>query len=207
MSKYIAPSFLSTNFHCPNCQVHAAQIWHKAVAQGRDYAEGFKLCWCSFCENYSIWHNQIMIYPDSSAASPAHDKMPSDVKEDFEEARSIVTKSPRGAAALLRLCLQKLMIHLKEKGKDINADIGNLVKKGLPAEIQQAWDSVRVVGNVSVHPGEMNLNDTPEIAHTLFDLVNIIVDVMIAQPKRISILYNSLPEHKLTGIEKRDANS
>ena len=78
-----------------------------------------------------------MIYPVSSKAPLPVEDMPKDVKEDFIEARNIVNASPRSAAALLRLSLQKLMIHLEEKGKDLNEDIKNLVKKGLPQKIKK----------------------------------------------------------------------
>jgi|SRR5579863_6848233 len=145
-----------------------------------------------------------MVYPDSGTAPFPHDEMPADVKPDFEEARSIVTKSPRGAAALLRLAIQKLMPHVGEKGKNIDDDIGSLVEKGLDVHVQQAWDAVRVVGNESVHPGTLNLNDTPEVAHFLFELVNIIVEEMLAKKKRINAFYEKLPPNKLKGIQDRD---
>jgi hypothetical protein len=96
------------------------------------------------------------------------------------------------------------MRNLGESGDNINADIKDLVEKGLPVQIQQALDAVRVIGNESVHPGEMNLNDSPEVARALFGLVNLIVDNRIAQPKRIAELYGSLPADKLAAIAKRD---
>lgn len=129
--------------------------------------------------------------------------MPEDVLALYNEAASITVKSPRGAAALLRLAIQKLCIHLKEPGKDINTDIGSLVKKGLPELVQQSLDIVRVTGNDAVHPGQIDTDDAGVVQH-LFDLVNIIVENRIAEPKKISGLYQSLPANKLKGIADRD---
>ena len=146
-----------------------------------------------------------MVFPDAMTAEPPNDDMPEDVKADFEEARSILSKSPRGAAALLRLAIQRLMPHLDEEGKDLNKDIGNLVKKGLAVKIQKALDVVRVTGNGAVHPGQIDLNDTPETANTLFVLVNLIVEAMITHPNLVDTTYDSLPEEKREGIENRDS--
>jgi len=204
MSKHTPPTYKASSFHCPNCDVNAHQTWYDAIAHQCRPAEEYRFCLCSHCDNFSVWYQKQLVHPNTAPVALPHEDMPDDVKADFEEARGIVSQSPRGAAALLRLCVQKLMLHLKEKGESINDDIGSLVKKGLPVQIQQAWDAVRIVGNESVHPGTINLNDTPTIAHALFDFVNIIVQVMIAQPKQIDDLYNSLSDAKLKGIEDRD---
>jgi hypothetical protein len=79
-------------------------------------------------------------------------------------------------------------------------------QKGLSLKVQQALDTVRVIGNESVHPGEINLNDDREIANKLFELVNIIANIMITQPREIENLYNTLPEVKLEGIKNRDSH-
>ncbi len=105
---------------------------------------------------------------------------------------------------MLRLAIQKLCKVLGEPGKDINTDIKNLVVKGLPSKVQEALDSVRVIGNEAVHPGELNLNDNREIAKKLFKLVNFIATKLISQPKEIDELHSSLPENKLDGIKRRD---
>jgi hypothetical protein len=146
-----------------------------------------------------------MVYPLSGTVEMANPDLPDDIKNDYNEAKNIVNISPRGAAALLRLAVQKLCIHLGEKGKNINEDIESLVKKGLPKTMQQALDSVRVVGNNAVHPGKIDLNDKIEIAYALFGFVNIICEVLISQPKKIQEYYeNNIPEGIRKGIEKRD---
>jgi len=133
--------------------------------------------------------------------------MPEEIMKDYCEARSICSLSPRGATALLRLAIQKLCMHLGESGKNINTDIGNLVKKGLPVKIQQALDIVRVTGNNAVHPGEMQLEEDPETADSLFELVNLIVENQISQPKSIKELYEKLPQGPVDAIKKRDGNA
>jgi hypothetical protein len=146
----------------------------------------------------------MMIVPSSAPVPPPHLDLPHSCVDDYNEARDIVARSPRASAALLRLTIQKLLSELGEKGKNINEDIGSLVSKGLPVEVQQALDYCRVVGNNAVHPGEIEISDNPEVAHSLFEMVNFIVEVRISQPKKIADLYNVLPQGALKAVEKRD---
>ena len=129
--------------------------------------------------------------------------MPADVRQDYDEAARIIAQSPRGAAALLRLAVQKLCIDLGGKGRKIDDDIKMLVSKGLLPLVQQSLDVVRVTGNNAVHPGQIATDD-PEVAASLFPLVNIIVEQMISAPKQIAALYGGLPEGARAAIEKRD---
>lgn len=145
-----------------------------------------------------------MIYPDSSGIQPPNPDLAEDIIDDYLEAANIIHRSPRGAVALLRLSIQKLCKQLGEQGKNINDDIANLVQKGLPPTIQKALDIVRVIGNEAVHPGQIDLKDDKETASKLFDLINIIAQVMITQPKEIAALYETLPADKKAGIADRD---
>ena len=112
--------------------------------------------------------------------------------------------SPRASAALLRLVIQKLCVHLGEPGENLNDDIGALVSKGLPVHIQQALDSVRVIGNNSVHPGEMSPEDTTEVARALFDIVNWVTEAMITRPAKIELTYKKLPTGAKDSVKRRD---
>jgi hypothetical protein len=132
--------------------------------------------------------------------------MPEEVQTDYIEAQSICPLSPRGAAALLRLCIDKLArVLLGSAATDeINTNIGLLVQAGLPQQIQQALDIVRVVGNKAVHPGELSAEDIASVAARLFDLVNAIVDDRFTRPRELASLYAVIPERAMAGIEKRD---
>ncbi len=144
-----------------------------------------------------------MFYPDNGNAPFPNPEMPEPVLRLYMEASAIHIKSPRGAAALLRLSIQVLTKELGEEGKNINKDIGNLVKKGLPEIVQQSLDIVRVTGNDAVHPGQID-TDSQETVGQLFDLVNIIIEYMIALPKKVSGIYTGLPKDKMKGINDRD---
>ena len=205
-NKYVAPKFELDAFNCPICEAYAHQRWCivRADSIGLLKREYLILSKCIKCNGNAIWKNSRMIYPVASTAPLPSEDMPKDVKDDFIEARDIVNSSSRAAAALLRLALQKLMVHLGEVGKNINDDIGSLVKKGLPAKIQRALDSVRVIGNNAVHPGEIDLKDDTPTALSLFELINIIVEVTITQTKKVEEIYETIPGVAKKAIEKRD---
>lgn len=162
---------------------------------------------CYSCKEVTIWRDDKVLYPPVRSGDAPNDDLPDDIKRDFEEARTILDLSPRGAAALLRLSIQKLCGHLGEDAGNINNAIAGLVSKGLPTQIQKALDIVRVVGNDSVHPGTMDLRDDRETAIELFKLVNLIADRMVTEPKKIEEMYGRLPEAKRKAIEARDAKA
>ena len=206
------PTYRSTAFICPHCQAYAHQKWWDLQAwnmtngqrTGGIHVNDASVCYCERCNAYSLWVEKKLIYPpNSTATNPASD-MPDDVAADFQEARSVFDRSPRSAAALLRLGLQKLMPHLGEKGKNIDDDIKSLVQKGLPIEVQRALDTVRVIGNNAVHPGQIDLDDNKEMAASLFGLLNFIVERMITQPKQLGLLYQALPQSSREAIDRRD---
>lgn len=169
--------------------------------------ENLYLSKCYVCGEIAVWvYDNLVFPPERHGASPNVD-LPEDVLADYEEARSILNLSPRGAAALLRLAIQKLCIFLGEKGKNIDSDIANLVAKGLNPLVQKSLDVVRVVGNEAVHPGVIDLKDDRDTATKLFTVVNIIAEQMISHPKHVDEMYGSLPDTKREAIAKRDGKS
>ena len=165
------------------------------------------LAQCFNCNNISIWVYKSLIFPSAKSGDQANADIPSHIRLDYDEARSICTISPRGAAALLRLCIQKLCVYLGEPGKNLNSDIASLVSKGLNPTVQKALDIVRVVGNEAVHPGVMDLKDDYATVSRLFGLVNVITEQMITLPAHVKSLYETLPEDKRKAIEERDNKS
>jgi hypothetical protein len=207
--KYYTPEFDKQSFHCPHCGVYARQLWKdiSIFNNGLETVPDVKLAYCTHCQDKSLWFNENIIEPNIGGVTVPNQDLTQDIKDDYYEARDILNKSPRGSAALLRLAIQKLCKELGEKGKNINDDIAELVKKGLPLKIQQALDYVRVVGNNAVHPGQIDLKDDKKTAINLFNLINLIADVMITQPKEVENLFNTLPKEQKNAISKRDNNA
>lgn len=202
---YTPPRINKTSFNCPHCKAFATIYWSETWTSNRSNIEGLKVGQCAHCGDYSIWVRNTMIYPGQISVESPNKDLSEEIKIDYLEAANILNQSPRGSSALLRLAIEKLVNELDAKGKDLNAKIGDLVSKGLSPKIQKALDVVRFIGNEAVHPGQIDLNDSPEIAQTLFKLVNVIADEMITKPKDIDSLYEELvPESHKNGINKRD---
>jgi hypothetical protein len=219
MTPHTPPSLDLTSFNCPLCGAFSNQEWLTLLGQNKPTIKagqnapskkvmGVEVVECFHCKQFTVWVHNKMVYPSSGTAPLPNVDMPADIKKDYDEARSILELSPRGAAALLRLAIQKLCKHLGESGENINSDIGNLVKKGLPEKLQKALDLVRVIGNNAVHPGQINITDDTATAGKLFVFINIICDILITQPKNIDDSYSStIPENIKDAIDKRDGRS
>ena len=211
-TKYTPPNFRTDAFNCPYCGAYAHQSWSENIRAvfglgGAKVSKGMSqlaVSSCKRCQEEAIWIKEQLVDPQRSSAPAPHPEMPDSVRSDYEEADAILNKSPRGAAALLRFAIQNLCVELKEKGKNLNDDIGSLVGKGLRTEVQQALDAVRVIGANAVHPLQMDLKDDHQTCGALFALINMIVEDCIARPKATKIPYEKLPKGALEQIERRD---
>lgn len=211
---YQPPKFKSESFHCPFCNVLTSQSWSRVSS---DSAFEIYTCLCFNCGRKSIWlenrdsrfvgNRNSMVYPITSTAPIPHEDMPEDVKEIYEEARQIQQYSPRATAALLRVALEKLTVHLGETTGKLNTRIANLKKKGLPQKVIDSLDIVRITANEGgSHSGTIDLEskDNSGIVDKLFFLVNFIVEKTISEPQMVGNMFSELPPDKKTGIKDRD---
>ena len=160
---------------------------------------------CHSCGKTAIWMQEQMVFPKTSLVDPPNADLSPDIAAIYDEAASIVSDSPKGATALLRLALQMVMVQIGEGGKNINADIKNLVDKGLSTKIQKAVDLLRVAGNNAVPPGQISFDDDKGIALSMFKHLNLIAEEMITRPKEIEELYDDvIPKETKKHIEERD---
>lgn len=227
--------FHSSSFICPYCNGAASHDWrYTQMEHFGDDMWGLNeiresryviFARCQGCLKTSVWlteelkntlsdpgtfsgddSSEILLYPFTTPDLPkANEDMPEDVKKIYDEACLVLKYSPRSSAALSRLAIEKLVDHLEGDGNDLNSKIADLVSKGLPVRIQQMLDSVRVIGNNAVYPGEIDLSDNAQLASSLLKFINLIVENQISQPKKINEIYNNLPESNLKSIKKRDS--
>src|SRR5687767_13247168 len=118
-TNYVPPTQGAEAFNCANCGVFAKQHWYYMTAATQK--DGYGLQYqnkefvpsnCESCGAPTIWLGETIIFPIHSSAEPPNEDLPAEVRADVEEARVIANLSPRGAAALLRLAIQKLCAHL-----------------------------------------------------------------------------------------------
>jgi hypothetical protein len=149
-----------------------------------------------------------MVFPGMRTAPQPSPDMPVKVRDYYEEAAGILERSPKGAAALLRLAIELIAIELGATQNTLDQKIGHLVGMGLPPMIKEAMDAVRATGGNAVHPGHIDLDDNRDIAASMFPLVNIVVDRLLTEPKQVQAIYDKvLTTGQKQHVEKRDAGT
>ena len=158
---------------------------------------------CDSCNDVCIWINDKLSYPNSGSMPSPNSDMPPRVRSLYDEAASVFYGSPRSSAALLRLALEELLIELEVKGKDINARIDTLQTDGLPKSLIKVMHSLRIIGNESVHPGVISVDDDPKMAEAMFRLLNEIIEQLITRPREREELWDMLPVNKTKPVEDK----
>ena len=211
--KYISPQKTLSAYTCPHCNTLSQMDieehrmnsdFIESIHCGGYYNSVITMHRCQCCGKKILWIDDDYIYPEI-VAEEANPDMPESIKNLYEEAGLIYNKSPRAACALLRLAVDRLCRELGETNENININIGSLVRKGLSPDIQKALDTVRVVGNKAVHPGQIEIDvDDVNTAKMLMRLLNMIVERMITEPKELEKVYGLLPQSTREAIERRD---
>src|SRR5690348_13842117 len=129
LQSFYPPLFMQGAFNCPHCYVYANQTWSVRLTANTSLRPGqgavftvlnVHISRCRYCGKDAIWVNERLSYPETTTAPLPSPDMPESVIKDYLEASLISVKSPRGAAALLRLAIQKLCIQLGQTGKNLN---------------------------------------------------------------------------------------
>jgi len=204
---YVPPEFQKGSFTCPHCNCFSQHLWLPISLENGTWEA--RLRWltsrCLHCDEYCFWRDQRLVWPVRSGLPDPVDECPKQIRAVYDEAREVFPLSPRASAALLRLAIQRVCVECGLPGKDLNSDIGALVKNGLPTQIQQSLDLVRVVGNSAVHPGQIVIEENKRQIEEFFGLVNLIVNLLIVQPAKVDAMFtNLLPAAQQKQIAVRD---
>lgn len=119
-----------------------------------------------------------MIYPDK-IIKKYPDYIPYQIREDYEEACKIAELSPKASATLARRCLQGIIRDFYGITKPRLCDEVNAIQEKVDAELFNAINAVRMIGNIGAHmEKDVNLivDIEPEEAHQLIKLIELLFE-------------------------------
>ena len=73
MPPYVPPSFQGAGFNCPLCTAFAKQnwpnlFWQNPINNQMVHIPNLKMAACDHCNQFSVWLNQNMVFPNVSTA-------------------------------------------------------------------------------------------------------------------------------------------
>ena len=118
---------------------------------------------CHSCNGFALWVGNRLVFPYNV------EKTPDLIQGDLEEAAAILNQSPRGATALMRVCIQKLVPLLQQDGNYLNDYISSLVREALEVELQQSMEVLQVLRNDPGQPSNLDTKENKEMALRFVD--------------------------------------
>jgi hypothetical protein len=167
---------------CPECN-EPIIILRKGLANYYSQSETYRYVDDGYCKEYVVWPR--------SASRVCAPEVPSNIREDFEEASEVLAISPKASAALSRRCLQHLLTeYAGMKKKDLAHQIADLISTNkLSSDLASQLDAVRNIGNFAAHPqkaissGEI-LPVEPHEAEWNLDVLEELFDYFFVKPAK-----------------------
>ena len=181
----VPPAIDAPHFVCPHCGVDAQQVWQDADFPARGTGEvdqALMRAQCVLCGGRSYWISGELVWPHPTVGLPPPDDLPEDLRSLYDEARAVAPISPRSAAALLRLLVDRLIASLGTPDGTLSDRIAWLAAEGhLPTQVVEGLTACRVLGPASLRPGEIDPDAEDDAGVVLFlcRLVDTIVDTTI----------------------------
>ena len=183
-------------------------IWAEQMASGRPFLEvhrefrnrdvqNVSISYCLNCSQMSLWVYDQLVWP-TRPSTELH-VIPSERRE-CEKANQLFEASPRGAAALLRLTIEKLCNELGVSGESLKDDIPLFLRQDIDTRAQKVLDAARMIESNAVRPG--SLEDDRVTAASLSGLVNLICEKMIMEPTHLQAVYTKLREAARTEMDQ-----
>ena len=133
---------------------------------------------CPSCNGFALWVGGRLVFPYNVERTRHL------VEQDFEDAAAILNQSPRGATALMRVCIQKFVPLLKQDGHYLNDYISSLVRKALELEIRQSMEVLQVLRNDPGQPSNLETQEDKEMALRFVDSLKAILERRMLQNRR-----------------------
>jgi hypothetical protein len=137
-------------------------------------------------ENYPQLGEQILLWPLHRSRVPPPPSVPNHIRDDYNEAATILSLSPKASAALSRRCLQAILRAQGYNQKDLSKQI-DAVLPTLPGYIAKDVDAIRQVGNLAAHPMKSQISGEivdvePHEAEWNLDVLDQLFDFFYTQP-------------------------
>jgi hypothetical protein len=210
---------------CPHCSIGTDPYFEESTVWGVEFLEarerkGYSIIWghCTECDHLIVIYQRgfvefssdpatldedrlsesLIIYPRHSVR-PIASEVPTEYKDDFHEACSVLAISPKASAALSRRLLQKILqVKFGIQQPNLAREIEEFIKlKDVPSYLAEAIDAIRNVGNFAAHP----MKDTntgaivdvePGEAEWLLDVTEAMFDFAFIQPARLQKMKQGL---------------
>lgn len=195
----ISIDFNNKTFTCPYCGKEQTYSNNNAEHQSACYRKGFvnHVALFSVYGDIEVLHIKCTNGTCNKITVVAHDKnrqwdiipedvhkhypeyIPLQIRNDYEEASSIIDRSPKAAATLLRRCLQGMIrdfwgIHKSRLYDEIDA-----IKDKVSASQWKALNGLRSIGNIGAHMEkdvDLIIDIEPEEALKLQKMIELLLD-------------------------------